>query len=174
MDVLYGREAIVSMLEGILDVVNHGSASREPPYDMEDIYTEGYRNAIKGLLVRFGETRFSNPVKPTIVCLCGSTRFKDAFMKAYRDETLSGKIVLSVGVMLHQGDEPISSDDPVKAGLDELHLRKIDLADEVLILNVGGYIGESTARELKYAVAGGKMIRFLEPDKRPGFSDLSR
>ena len=101
--------------------------------------------------------------KPTIVCLCGSTRFGDAFRDALRSETLAGKIVLSVGLLGHA--EGIDMNGPVKKMLDELHLRKIDLADEVLILNVGQYIGQSTARELAYAKAAGKVVRFLEPLK---------
>jgi cell division protein FtsB len=63
---------------------------------------------------------------------------------------------------LHGEDVGITPED--KQRLDELHKRKIDLADEVLILNVGGYIGESTKSELEYARANGKTIRFLEPD----------
>jgi hypothetical protein len=102
--------------------------------------------------------------KPTVVCLCGSTRFVEAFTEANRRETLAGRIVLSVGLFGHQ--EGIDMSGPVKAQLDQLHLRKIDLADEVLILNVGGYIGESTFREVRYAVDRNKSVRFLEPDHR--------
>ena len=98
---------------------------------------------------------------PTIVCLCGSTRFGDAYRAAQRDETFAGKIVLTVGLLGHL--EGIDMTGPVKAALDELHLRKIDLADEVLILNVGGYIGDSTRRELEYARRLDKTVRFLEP-----------
>lgn len=100
-------------------------------------------------------------VRPTIVCLCGSTRFGDAFREAMRSETLDGKIVLTVGLLGHA--EGIDMDGPVKAMLDRLHLAKIDLADEVLILNVGGYIGSSTRNELAHARAKGKVIRWLEP-----------
>lgn len=101
----------------------------------------------------------THSVRPTIVCLCGSTRFVDAFMEADGRETDDGKIVLSVGRF-----KPVYGwDAEKKAKLDELHLRKIDLADEVLILNVGGYIGESTRRKMEYARAGGKCVRFLEP-----------
>lgn len=98
--------------------------------------------------------------KPVVVCLCGSTRFKDAFIEASRVETLKGKIVLSVGLFGHI--EGLDMDGPIKKMLDNLHLSKIDMADEVLILNVGGYIGESTGRELNYAIANKKIIRFLE------------
>lgn len=97
---------------------------------------------------------------PKIVCLCGSTRFKEAFEKAMRDETLKGNIVLSVGLFGHLEGLDMSGD--TKKMLDQLHLRKIDLADEVLILNVGGYIGESTKREEAYAKENKKSVRYLE------------
>lgn len=99
---------------------------------------------------------------PIIVCLCGSTRFKEAFEKASREETLAGKIVLSVGLFGHLEGLDMNSD--TKKMLDELHKRKIDLADEVLILNVGGYIGQSTRSELEYAQKHGKTVRFLESE----------
>ncbi|MDO8672481.1 MAG: hypothetical protein Q7O66_13785 [Dehalococcoidia bacterium] len=101
---------------------------------------------------------------PLIVCLCGSGRFREAFEQAEFEETLAGKIVLTIGC----NTKDIARDvgwASVKPMLDELHLRKIDLADEVLILNVGGYVGESTARELAYSKAHGKVIRFLEQEK---------
>lgn len=101
---------------------------------------------------------FLPPGFPTIVTLCGSTRFGDAYREANRRETLAGRIVLSVGLLGHQ--EGIDMSGPVKAGLDELHLRKVELADEVLILDVGGYIGQSTRRELDHARAMGKRVRF--------------
>jgi hypothetical protein len=103
---------------------------------------------------------------PPLVCLCGSTRFTDAFREANLQETLAGKIVLSVGCDV-KSDVELRITPEQKEMLDELHLRKIDLADEVLILNVGGYIGESTGRELAYARAHGKQIRFLEPESPP-------
>lgn len=99
--------------------------------------------------------------KPKIVCLCGSTKFMDAFIKANRDETISGKIVLSVGTFGHM--EGMDMNSQLKKDLDELHKRKIDLADEVFVLNVGGYIGESTRSEIQYAENIGKHIKYLEP-----------
>jgi hypothetical protein len=106
-------------------------------------------------------------MKPKIVCLCGSTRFWREFQKASLRETLDGKIVLSIGAASgtdddHFGNLSREEYDRVKAMLDELHMRKIDLADEVLILNVGGYIGQSTRNELDYALVHGKPVRFLE------------
>lgn len=109
--------------------------------------------------------------KPTIVCLCGSTRFYDAFQRANYEETMAGKIVLSVGFFPHSQiqahGQQIGVTPEQKACLDELHLRKIDLADEVLFLNVGGYIGESTWNEFKYAMTNNKIVRFLEPQSIP-------
>jgi hypothetical protein len=100
---------------------------------------------------------------PEIVCLCGSTRFMDAFHEAGWRLTLEGKIVLTVGVCKHAEDHGAEALGPeVVEALDELHLRKIDLADVVMILNVGGYIGESTQNELEYARQQGKRIEFLE------------
>jgi hypothetical protein len=102
--------------------------------------------------------------KPTIVCLCGSTRFLDAFREANLRETLAGKIVLSIGCDLRSDNELWPDDrvrEKMKIMLDELHKRKIDLADEVLILNVGGYIGPSTQSERDYAIKHGKVVRFL-------------
>lgn len=104
--------------------------------------------------------------RPEIVVLCGSTRFYKQFQQAYFEETLAGKIVLSVGFYAHASVEVhgqnIGITPEQKVKLDELHLRKIDLADSVLVLNVGGYIGESTAREIAYARSQDKPIRFLE------------
>jgi hypothetical protein len=99
---------------------------------------------------------------PSVVCLCGSTRFKDQFQEIERQLTLAGKIVLSTGGIFGHV-EGIDPDGPVKAMLDQLHLHKIDLADEVFIINVGGYVGESTAREIAHARRTGKTICYLEP-----------
>lgn len=107
---------------------------------------------------------------PEIVCLCGSTRFYDAFQRANYYETMRGKIVLSVGHYPHSPEtahgESVGCTPEQKIALDILHKRKIDLADEVLVLNVGGYIGSSTRSEIEYAEAHGKPIRYLEPDAR--------
>ena len=101
---------------------------------------------------------------PAIACLCGSTRFMETFFEVGWGLTLLGKIVLSVGVCKHAKDHGAEALGPdVVAKLDELHLRKIDLADEVWVLNVGGYIGESTAREIAYAIETGKPVNYLEP-----------
>ena len=100
-------------------------------------------------------------VKPKIVCLCGSTRFPETFVEENDRETRQGNIVLSVGVLLHSSNRHVRDEEKQK--LDQLHFRKIDLADEILVLNVDGYIGESTANEIAYAYCRQKTIRYLCP-----------
>lgn len=104
--------------------------------------------------------------KPTIVCLCGSTRFYEQFQKANYDETMAGRIVLTVGFYPHSSEqahgEKVGITNEQKAELDELHLRKIDLADEVFVINVNGYVGDSTLSEVAYALWKSKPIRWLE------------
>ncbi len=102
--------------------------------------------------------------RPKIVCLCGSTRFVDTFNEWRKKLTLERCIVVSIELVTTRSmeEDPQHNNHEVKQMLDELHLRKIDLADEVMILNVGGYIGESTRAELEYAQRIGKPIRYLE------------
>lgn len=101
--------------------------------------------------------------KPIVVCLCGSTRFRGEYAKAFYDEEHAGRIVLSV---------PCYKDDPCckaaedHARLDRLHLAKIDMADEILVINPGGYVGDSTRNEIAYARDARKRIRFLEEPAR--------
>lgn len=114
--------------------------------------------------------KYSELDRPTIVCLCGSTRFSEAYQEANLRETLAGQIVLTIGCDMKNDTEifqnlNLSELDEIKRQLDELHLRKIDLADEVLILNVDGYIGESTKHELEYARKCKKRIRFWDKEK---------
>ena len=103
-----------------------------------------------------------------VVTLCGSTRFKDEFMNVQRDLTLKGYIVISVGFFGHSKDVDIwdSMDEETKVKtkimLDDIHKRKIDMADEIFVINVGGYIGESTRSEIEYANKTGKIVKYLE------------
>ena len=99
-----------------------------------------------------------------IITLCGSTKFKDEFLKTQKDLTLKGYIVISVGLFGHSGDSEVweNMDEgtltKTKEMLDDMHKRKIDLSDEIFVINVGGYIGESTKSEIEYAKATGKRI----------------
>jgi hypothetical protein len=104
-------------------------------------------------------SRVSDSVKPLVVCLCGSTRFRDELTEANRRETMAGRIVVAPGVFAHSGD-PLTDED--KRRLDELHLRKIDMADSVLVVNPGGYIGESTRLEIEYATRTGKPVGYTD------------
>lgn len=97
-----------------------------------------------------------------VVTLCGSTRFKEQYMEVQKQLTLEGCIVISVGLFGHSGDEEVWKPG-TKEMLDDMHLRKIDMADEIFVINVGGYIGESTKREIAYAEEKGKKVNYLEP-----------
>jgi hypothetical protein len=102
--------------------------------------------------------------KYKIITLCGSTRFKDEFIEQQKRLTLEGNIVISVGLFGHSGDEEVWSEN-IKPMLDDMHFRKIELADEIFVINPGGYIGASTRREIEYAHSTGKEVRFLVSDK---------
>lgn len=99
--------------------------------------------------------------KYKVITLCGSTRFKDAFLQEQKRLTLEGNIVLSVGLFGHSGDGEVWTEG-TKAMLDDMHKRKIDMADEIFVINVGGYIGESARSEIAYAQSTGKVVRYLE------------
>jgi hypothetical protein len=100
------------------------------------------------------------PERPEIVCICGSIRFAEEMRAANRDLTFAGVIVVAPGEAGEMG-EAITAEQ--KTALDALHLRKIDLADRVLVVNPGGYVGESTSREIAYARAAGKPVSFTDP-----------
>lgn len=102
--------------------------------------------------------------KYKVITLCGSTRFRDEFLEAQKRLTLEGNIVISVGLFGHAGDNEVWTEG-TKELLDDMHKRKIDMADEIFVINVDGYIGSSTKSEIEYAEATGKSIRYLEnPD----------
>ncbi len=99
--------------------------------------------------------------KYKVITLCGSTRFKEAFMEAQKRLTLEGNIVISVGLFGHSGDNEAWTAG-TKEMLDDMHKRKIDMADEIFVINVGGYIGSSTRSEIEYARVNEKPINYLE------------
>lgn len=96
-----------------------------------------------------------------VITLCGSTRFKEQFIEIQKKLTLEGNIVISVGAFGHCGDNEVWTDGK-KAMLDRMHFAKIDLADEIFVINVDNYIGDSTRNEIEYAKSKGKRVRFLE------------
>ena len=109
--------------------------------------------------------------KYKVITLCGSTRFKDAFIEAQKRLTLEGNIVISVGLFGHSGDNEVweGMDEytltRTKIMLDDMHKRKIDMADEIYVINVDGYIGESTKSEVAYALEHGKPVQYLVTDE---------
>lgn len=97
---------------------------------------------------------------PLIICLCGSTKFKAEFLSAARAFTLQGHIVVMPGVFGHTDGGFVSGD--VKKKLDELHFRKIEMADLVYVVNPNGYVGDSTRKEIEYAQSLHKLVNFME------------
>jgi hypothetical protein len=94
-----------------------------------------------------------------VITLCGSTRFKEDFERVNKELTLGGNIVISVGCFGHAGD--VFTEDQ-KIMLDDIHKRKIDMADAIYVINKGGYIGESTKSEIKYALEHNKPVMLME------------
>ena len=99
--------------------------------------------------------------KYKVITLCGSTRFKSEFEKVQKRLTLEGNIVISVGLFSHSGDNEVWSDGMIEM-LDDMHKRKIDMADEIYVINVNGYIGDSTKSEIEYAKSKMIPINYLE------------
>ena len=102
-----------------------------------------------------------NGVDYPVICLCGSTRFKEEFLEAQKIATLQGYIILSVGLFGHSGDNEVWNSN-TKQRLDDLHKAKILLADSIYVINKNGYIGESTKSEIEFAKKNNKPIKYLE------------
>ena len=100
-----------------------------------------------------------NKTKPKVVTLCGSTRFKDKFFEVAKELTCEGYIVLAPFHFRHCGDIITPK---LSELLYSLHIKKIEISDEIYVINVNGYIGESTEKEIEYAKATSKKIRYLE------------
>lgn len=106
--------------------------------------------------------------KYRVVTLCGSTKFKDDFMREQKRLTLEGNIVISVGLFGHSGDNEVweNMDEgtltQTKEMLDDMHKRKIDMADEIFVINKNGYIGSSTRSEIEYAIKTNKIVKYME------------
>ena len=100
-------------------------------------------------------------MKYKVITLCGSTRFKEDFERVNRELTLMGNIVISVGCFGHSGD---TFTEEQKVMLDNIHKRKIDIADAIYVINRDGYIGSSTKSEIEYAKQHGKQIIYMEDD----------
>ncbi len=99
--------------------------------------------------------------KYPVITLCGSTRFKEQFLEVQKRLTLAGNIVISVGLFGHSGDDEVWTEG-TKEMLDDMHKRKIDMADGIYVINPGGYIGASNRSEIEYAKAHGKEVKYME------------
>lgn len=139
-------------------VANHQAGSAFLPY----------RRVVDGSVVaREAEIELAVKQRPRIICLCGSTRFIEQFAITTWELEREGFIVLGCTLLpmwYCQVPSHFGEATGTKEQCDELHKRKIDLADEVLVLNIGGYIGESTRSEIEYAARLGKPVRYVEPD----------
>jgi hypothetical protein len=102
--------------------------------------------------------------EPTVVTLCGSLRFRDKLERLEAELSLAGHVVLAPAAL----DPSVALGADARARLGEVHLRKVAMAEEVLVVNVGEYVGESTGREIEHARALGIPVRFLEPPADPG------
>lgn len=123
----------------------------DPVYSVDDIDVGKYEFDLAEDLVEN---------EPEIICLCGSTRFKEEYREMSKKFEIEGKIVLSVGFFGHADDVDMTKEE--KRKVDALHKRKIKLADRIHVINVDGYVGESTRSEIAYAVKLGKPVTFLE------------
>lgn len=106
--------------------------------------------------------------KYKVITLCGSTKFKDDFIREQKRLTLEGNIILTVGLFGHSGDNEVweGMDDgtltKTKEMLDDMHFRRIDMSDEIFVINKNGYIGTSTRNEIDYAIKTGKKVNYME------------
>jgi len=125
-----------------------------------------------GLTEAFRGTYFNNreekenkfPDKFKVITLCGSTKFKDKFIEVQKKLTLQGYIVISVGLFGHAGDDEVW-EEGTKEMLDEMHKRKINMSDEIFVIDVDNYIGSSTKSEIEYAKICDKLIHYLSTYK---------
>ena len=99
--------------------------------------------------------------KYKVITLCGSTKFKDEFLIEQKRLTLEGNIVISVWLFGHSGDDEVWTEN-IKKMLDDMHKRKIDMADEIFVINKNGYIGSSTKSEIEYALKTNKKVNYME------------
>jgi len=100
-----------------------------------------------------------------IICICGSTKFKDKIIQVQRELTLQGYIV--IGMHLFSQDERIKLTEEQLYMLKEKHKFKIDMSEAIYVVNPDGYVGDSTKEEIMYAISKGKKIMSLEPLEIP-------
>lgn len=125
-----------------------------------NIFDDFYHSHLNYMLKCMEFYEKSKQHKYKVIMLCGSTKFKDEFIVAQRNLTLEGNVVISVGLFGHSGD---AITDVQKIMLDDMHKRKIDMADEIYVINKDGYIGDSTRSEIEYAKSKNIRITYMCP-----------
>lgn len=157
-------EALIDIATDRDGVLDFGGASCE---DIGNMLLDRVPELDEVLVMEDDEcgAKVSRPTDIPIETICGSTRFKQAWLDAMKQLEIEGVATFQVGSFMHADDEDISEEQ--KEFFDYLHKRKIDISDGIYVLNVDGYIGESTASEIRYARRLGKYVRFLEPDNVP-------
>lgn len=145
-------------MKNILNCINNSRRLRETPVvddDFPQVLSE-LDSSLRRVSALSSRINF-----PTVVCLCGSTKFKDEFIKQNFIKTMRGEIVLTVGFFRHS-DETYKCSDEEKIALDILHKEKILLSDYIFVINVGGYIGKSTQTEIDFAEKNNIPVIYLE------------
>ena len=159
-----GFDNVVFELPSYEIVEQDGNYSKEEIKEFRETVEKGahlfFKYAREG---RIQSSESLNKNKYKIITLCGSIKFKDEFIKIQEKLTLDGNIVLTPNFFNSIKKEEI--DEKTKKMLDEMHKQKIDMSDEIYVINVGGYIGESTKSEIEYAKEKGKRIFYLESVK---------
>ena len=160
----YGFDTVIFELPSCNIVKKDGHYTDDEIAIFKTVVERGVRYFFNS--ARKGKLQNDKPIvtnKYKIITLCGSIKFKDEFMRVQEKLTLDGNIVLTPNFFNNIKKEDI--DEKTKKMLDEMHKQKIDLSDEIYVINVGGYIGESTKNEIEYAKARGKEVSFMENKK---------
>ena len=135
----------------------------------ENTEVMGWEAAIRGMRNPMNSWEKSDS-KSNIITLCGSSRFKDEYLKVQKDLSLKGYLVLSLGLFGHSGDDEAWAK---KDLLDRVHLQKIDMSSAIFIIDVDGYVGESTKNEIEYAINRGKTVYFYSHDDLEAVQEIS-
>ena len=144
-------------IEMITDYIQQGIMFGET-----ELFTIGYLEE-SGL--SYSDNDISIIDKYPVVTLCGSTRFKEDFERVQKELTLSGYIVIPLAIY-SQYDETELTDEQ-KQMLIEMQYRKIDISDEIYVINKYGYIGSDTMKEIEYAESRHRRIRYMEDNNKP-------
>lgn len=135
----------------------------------ENTEVVGWEHAIRGMRNPMNSWEKSDS-KSNIITLCGSSKFKNEFLKVQKELSLKGYLVLSLGLFGHSGDDEAWVK---KYLLDRVHKQKIDMSSAIFIIDVDGYVGESTKNEIEYAINRGKTVYFYSHDDLEAVQEIS-